>query len=72
MLSTASTLLNTAARFVAHHALYKVYENLPLSRAPFATISKYLNQTEAINIDLELFNEYHFKVEQLMELAGLR
>lgn len=32
---------------------------------------KYLNQQEAINIDLELFNEYKFSVDQLMELAGL-
>ena len=32
---------------------------------------KYLNQSEAINIDLELFNEYKFSVDQLMELAGL-
>lgn len=35
-----------------------------------ATI-KYLNQEEAINIDLELFNEYKFSVDQLMENAGL-
>jgi len=71
MLSTASTLLSTAARFVAHHAIYTVYKHLPLTQARFSTVSKYLNQTEAINIDEELFNEYHFKVEQLMELAGL-
>lgn len=32
---------------------------------------KYLNQTEAINIDVELFNDYKFSVDQLMELAGL-
>ncbi|KAK9511953.1 hypothetical protein O3M35_000510 [Rhynocoris fuscipes] len=32
---------------------------------------KYLNQEEAINIDVELFNEYKFSVDQLMELAGL-
>ncbi|XP_067010214.1 NAD(P)H-hydrate epimerase [Anabrus simplex] len=32
---------------------------------------KYLNQEEAINIDLELFNEYQYSVDQLMELAGL-
>lgn len=32
---------------------------------------KYLNQTEAIDIDVELFNEYKFSVDQLMELAGL-
>lgn len=32
---------------------------------------KYLNQQEATNIDLELFNEYKYSVDQLMELAGL-
>ena len=32
---------------------------------------KYLSQEEAQNIDLELFNEYSFSVDQLMELAGL-
>lgn len=32
---------------------------------------KHLNQEEAANIDLELFNEYKFSVDQLMELAGL-
>ena len=28
------------------------------------------SQEEATNIDLELFNEYCFSVDQLMELAG--
>lgn len=32
---------------------------------------KHLNQNEATNIDIELFNEYKFSVDQLMELAGL-
>lgn len=32
---------------------------------------KYLSQTEAINLDRELFDEYAFSVDQLMELAGL-
>ncbi|KAJ8982456.1 hypothetical protein NQ317_000414 [Molorchus minor] len=32
---------------------------------------KYLGQEEAINIDQELFNEYQYSVDQLMELAGL-
>lgn len=40
---------------------------LSLSTMPL----KYLNQAEATNIDLELFNEYKFSVDQLMELAGL-
>lgn len=32
---------------------------------------KLLNQSEAANIDIELFNDYQFSVDQLMELAGL-
>lgn len=32
---------------------------------------KFLNQNEAIKIDQELFNDYGFSVDQLMELAGL-
>ncbi|KAF8795139.1 NAD(P)H-hydrate epimerase like protein [Argiope bruennichi] len=36
-----------------------------------STSVKYLSQQEAIDIDQELFNEYKFSVDQLMELAGL-
>lgn len=32
---------------------------------------RYLTQKEAIALDEELFNEYKFSVDQLMELAGL-
>lgn len=32
---------------------------------------KFLSQREAQDIDIELFNEYKFSVDQLMELAGL-
>lgn len=32
---------------------------------------KFLGQQEAIDIDVELFNEYKYSVDQLMELAGL-
>ncbi|XP_059048346.1 NAD(P)H-hydrate epimerase [Achroia grisella] len=32
---------------------------------------RYLTQSEAMNLDLDLFNEYKFSVDQLMELAGL-
>nr|CAI5854397.1 unnamed protein product [Callosobruchus analis] len=32
---------------------------------------RYLDQDEAINIDVELFNDYRYSVDQLMELAGL-
>lgn len=37
----------------------------------FSTMVKYLGQQEAIDVDQELFNEYRFSVDQLMELAGL-
>ncbi len=39
-----------------------------------ATIQKnvsYLTQQQAKDIDQELFNDYKFSVDQLMELAGL-
>lgn len=32
---------------------------------------KFLNQTDAIQIDVDLFNDYKYSVDQLMELAGL-
>ncbi|KAI6182129.1 NAD(P)H-hydrate epimerase [Aphelenchoides bicaudatus] len=49
----------------------------PFQIRKFATNSnkvmsvKFLGQQEAIDIDQELFNEYVFSVDQLMELAGL-
>ncbi|XP_010593142.2 NAD(P)H-hydrate epimerase isoform X1 [Loxodonta africana] len=36
-----------------------------------STAVKYLSQEEAQAVDQELFNEYKFSVDQLMELAGL-
>uniref|UniRef100_A0A7P0TA18 NAD(P)H-hydrate epimerase n=1 Tax=Homo sapiens TaxID=9606 RepID=A0A7P0TA18_HUMAN len=36
-----------------------------------STVVKYLSQEEAQAVDQELFNEYQFSVDQLMELAGL-
>lgn len=35
-----------------------------------AKMVKYLNQSEAINVDKSLFEDYKFSVDQLMELAG--
>lgn len=47
----------------------------PISQRCFTTASaamvKYLQQDEAVNIDIELFDQYKFSVDQLMELAGL-
>lgn len=42
-----------------------------LRRNNSSVMVKFLNQEEAINVDLDLFNEYKFSVDQLMELAGL-
>lgn len=39
-------------------------------RRSHATMVKYLNQSESINIDKNLFEDYKFSVDQLMELAG--
>ncbi|XP_066218285.1 NAD(P)H-hydrate epimerase [Saccopteryx leptura] len=36
-----------------------------------STVVRYLSQEEAQAVDEELFNEYQFSVDQLMELAGL-
>ncbi|XP_073903926.1 NAD(P)H-hydrate epimerase isoform X2 [Castor canadensis] len=41
------------------------------SEAMASTAVKYLSQEEAQAVDQELFNEYQFSVDQLMELAGL-
>ncbi|EZA51654.1 hypothetical protein DMN91_003499 [Ooceraea biroi] len=41
-----------------------------LARRKFSKMVKYLNQSEAINVDKDLFEKYRFSVDQLMELAG--
>lgn len=41
------------------------------SKVMAGTAVKYLSQEEAQAVDQELFNEYQFSVDQLMELAGL-
>ncbi|XP_078482432.1 NAD(P)H-hydrate epimerase-like [Ciona intestinalis] len=54
-----------------------LYKSADFSQHCYSTMStkfpklKFLNQQEAINIDQELFNEYKFSVDQLMEIAGL-
>ncbi|KAG4067221.1 hypothetical protein HA402_000212 [Bradysia odoriphaga] len=61
-----------------HQTLFSSIGNLTgeisSNNSTFTTITtpkmKYLNQTEATNIDIELFNDYKFSVDQLMELAA--
>jgi NAD(P)H-hydrate epimerase len=52
----------------------EVYSTAVMSTAQCNTKSgnmKYLTQSEAASLDQDLFNEYKFSVDQLMELAGL-
>lgn len=41
-----------------------------VARRHYGRMARYLNQSEAINIDKDLFEKYRFSVDQLMELAG--
>lgn len=50
---------------------YSINQSTVAIRSNLSTMVKYLDQQEAINVDLELFGEYKFSVDQLMELAGL-
>ncbi|XP_012542547.1 NAD(P)H-hydrate epimerase [Monomorium pharaonis] len=43
---------------------------ISFARKYYNRMARYLNQSEAINIDKELFEKYRFSVDQLMELAG--
>nr|CAG4645021.1 EOG090X0AXR [Leptodora kindtii] len=75
MLSSAASVISTAARYAAHHVgIHAAVEYLPRVGSLFTAAAeppKFLGQEEAIQIDEELFNEYKFSVDQLMELAGL-
>jgi len=71
------SILNLSVSFLKysnHNAFYygaRIVTPLNISRSCF-NMPRYLNQTEAIRIDEELFDSYGFGIEQLMELAGLR
>merc|ERR1719187_2398306 len=51
--------------------IYKECYQRRTFRSSGSTMVKFLTQDEAINVDLDLFNEFKFSVDQLMELAGL-
>ena len=42
-----------------------------INKRRMATKISFLNQADAQNVDIDLFNEYSFSIDQLMELAGL-
>ena len=49
---------------------WKLYYKLPVLTMA-RRVTRFLNQAEAQRIDQELFSEYGFSLDQLMELAGL-
>lgn len=62
-----SSLHHISRKAAAHSKQVQPLSNMTTER----TEVKYLTQDEAINLDKELFDEYAFSVDQLMELAGL-
>lgn len=65
------TYVNTHFRSAGHRNFIRHQLQSRFIHTTNAVNMKYLNQEEATNIDLELFNEYKYSVDQLMELAGL-
>jgi len=53
------------------HKLLHIWKLFNRTLSKMSEGVKCLSQEEAIKIDQELFNEYSFSVDQLMELAGL-
>lgn len=73
LLTASSLFFHSTFRSTGKRSLFVIPHLIQTHRNHTATIGKmkYLNQEEATNIDLELFNEYKYSVDQLMELAGL-
>ncbi|PIK60700.1 putative NAD(P)H-hydrate epimerase-like [Apostichopus japonicus] len=73
--STRSLRCLLKLRVISDHLSASRHSNLLIpsrkQHNKMAASVKYLGQEEAQNIDQELFNEYRFSVDQLMELAGL-
>lgn len=71
--STRSLSYLKKLRVISNHLSQNQHLPLVLSKQQHNKMAsvKYLGQEEAQNIDQELFNDYKFSVDQLMELAGL-
>ncbi|KAI4478376.1 hypothetical protein M0804_012030 [Polistes exclamans] len=68
-LTQSLTLTSKRVIFVLS-GIAKFHATLTVKRLKYRKMVKYLNQSEAINIDKDLFEKYKFSVDQLMELAG--
>ncbi|XP_067640533.1 NAD(P)H-hydrate epimerase isoform X1 [Eurosta solidaginis] len=69
-ITTSTSCHHTKFQRTNRPRLLPINQGISADYTHFKTM-KYLTQTEAINVDVELFNEYKFSVDQLMELAGL-
>ena len=64
-------LVRQTASRAPRSCIHQNFSRFSTKAYPDRTLNmKFLNQVEAQNIDIELFNEYKFSIEQLMELAG--
>jgi NAD(P)H-hydrate epimerase len=67
----ASTVYRHSKKYLCNFSRGRFKLKSTMTQYLFNDKLKYVNQEEAIQIDQELFNEYKFSVDQLMELAGL-
>ncbi|KYQ47813.1 hypothetical protein ALC60_13158 [Trachymyrmex zeteki] len=72
MLQLVSSTLTSQSvkRIKVCRSVIDISSFVPFARRKYNKMVKYLNQSEAINIDKDLFEKYKFSVDQLMELAG--
>lgn len=66
-------MLQVVSRTLSSQGVKRIRSVIDKSYVPkrrHSRMARYLNQSEAINIDKELFEKYRFSVDQLMELAG--
>jgi len=63
-------VLSSVARYIEREPLKQLRFSCHQLHYTSPKRMKFLNQTEAQNIDIELFNDYKYSVDQLMELAG--
>ncbi|XP_066256793.1 NAD(P)H-hydrate epimerase isoform X1 [Euwallacea similis] len=70
-LKSLSSFLRLKANTFIRRQVQNIFDKRKFLHTNTSKMVKFLGQEEAINIDIELFNEYKYSVDQLMELAGL-
>lgn len=67
----SSALLLPVVKVLSSSSAMALSSNVEKQCRGMSGMTRYLNQAEAAALDQELFTEYKFSVDQLMELAGL-